>query len=69
MVLQDTTQTTKVPPGAPLKPVCHTAGKLARISHTVTAEGFGGSVGAEFLPRNGVEHEQAALRPCFEGPE
>ena len=38
---------------------------LARISHTVTAEGFGGSVGAEFLPREQVEQEQAALRPCF----
>ena len=40
---------------------------LARISHTVTAEGFGGSVGAEFLPREQVEREQAALRPCFRG--
>ena len=40
---------------------------LARISHTVTAEGFGGSVGAEFLPREQVEQEQAALRPCFRG--
>ena len=34
---------------------------------TVTAEGFGGSVGAEFLPREQVEQEQAALRPCFRG--
>ena len=34
---------------------------------TVTAEGFGGSVGAEFLPREQVEREQAALRPCFRG--
>ena len=42
-------------------------GNLARISHTVTAEGFGGSVGAEFLPREQVEREQAALRPCFRG--
>ena len=41
--------------------------RLARISHTVTAEGFGGSVGAEFLPREQVEREQAALRPCFRG--
>ena len=40
---------------------------LARISHTVTAEGFGGSVGAEFLPREQVEREQAALRPCLRG--
>ena len=40
---------------------------LARISHTVTAEGFGGSVGAEFLPREQVEQKQAALRPCFRG--
>ena len=38
---------------------------LARISHTVTAEGRSGSVGAEFLPREQVEQEQAALRPCF----
>ena len=38
---------------------------LARISHTVTAEGRWGSVGAEFLPRGQVEQEQAALRPCF----
>ena len=36
-----------------------------RISHTVTAEGRSGSVGAEFLPREQVEQEQAALRPCF----
>ena len=46
----------------------HTAanlGNLARISHTVTAEGRSGSVGAEFLPREQVEQEQAALRPCF----
>ena len=41
--------------------------QLARISHTVTAEGFGGSVGAEFLPREQVEQKQAALRPCFRG--
>ncbi len=40
---------------------------LARISHTVTAEGYWGSVGAEFLPREQVEREQAALRPCFRG--
>ena len=40
---------------------------LTRISHTVTAEGFGGSVGAEFLPREQVEQKQAALRPCFRG--
>ena len=40
-------------------------GDLARISHTVTAEGRWGSVGAEFLPREQVEQEQAALRPCF----
>ena len=40
-------------------------GELARISHTVTAEGRSGSVGAEFLPREQVEQEQAALRPCF----
>ena len=39
--------------------------RLARISHTVTAEGRSGSVGAEFLPREQVEQEQAALRPCF----
>ena len=39
---------------------------LARISHTVTAEGFGGSVGAEFLPREQVEQKQAALRPWGE---
>ena len=38
---------------------------LTRISHTVTAEGRSGSVGAEFLPREQVEQEQAALRPCF----
>ena len=41
------------------------ASYLARISHTVTAEGRSGSVGAEFLPREQVEQEQAALRPCF----
>ena len=40
---------------------------LARISHTVTAEGRSGSVGAEFLPGEQVEREQAALRPCFRG--
>ncbi len=40
---------------------------LTRISHTVTAEGYWGSVGAEFLPREQVEREQAALRPCFRG--
>ena len=40
---------------------------LTRISHTVTAEGRSGSVGAEFLPREQVEQEQAALRPCFRG--
>ena len=41
--------------------------ELARISHTVTAEGRSGSVGAEFLPREQVEQKQAALRPCFRG--
>ena len=55
------------PRGRITKPILIVFGKLARISHTVTAEGFGGSVGAEFLPREQVEREQAALRPCFRG--
>ena len=42
---------------------------LGRISHTVTAEGCWGRVRAEFLPRDPVEHEQAALGPCVKGPE
>ena len=62
----------------PPSPICNVASRprvpckrraptawLARISHTVTAEGRSGSVGAEFLPREQVEQEQAALRPCF----
>ena len=55
-----------LPKKATIKPLWTVVSRhLARISHTVTAEGFGGSVGAEFLPREQVEQEQAALRPCF----
>ena len=48
----------------------HTHRTLRAPRHLLTlpqslAEGFGGSVGAEFLPREQVEQEQAALRPCF----
>ena len=50
---------------AELRPPVGALLRLARISHTVTAEGRSGSVGAEFLPREQVEQEQAALRPCF----
>ena len=48
-------------------PAHYARAELARISHTVTGEGYWGSVGAEFLPREQVEQEQAALRPCFSG--
>ena len=40
-------------------------GNLARISHTVTAEGFGGSVGAEFLPREQVEQRASGSAAVF----
>ena len=48
---------------------CSSLGRvsLARISHTVTAEGCWGRVRAEFLPRDQGEHEQAALRTVCEG--